>query len=64
MRAALLDEDSYVINVMVVGSLDFMPNLVLAETAGNIGDYWDGENFIAPDDPAYPPHPTSSPKGQ
>lgn len=57
MRAAQLDEFGYVINVIIVESLDFLPRLVLAETSGNIGDYWDGDEFIGSDDPAFPPHP-------
>lgn len=54
MRAALLDDDGYVINVVMVPSFDYMQNLVDARTAGNIGDYWNGQEFIAPDDPRYP----------
>lgn len=56
-RAALLDDFSYVINVLVVSDINIIPNLVPAIGTGNIGDFWDGVNFIVPSNPAYPPHP-------
>jgi len=44
MRAALIDGNK-VINVLVVDSLDVMPNLIDG-TGANIGDTWDGHQFI------------------
>ena len=55
MRAALIDEDGYVINVYIVPYLDFIPNLVLADVDGDIGDWWSGTDFIDPTDPLFPP---------
>lgn len=46
MRAAQIDEHGIVVNVIMVESMDFIPNLIAADAAGNIGDLWDGEKFI------------------
>lgn len=54
MRAAQLNEESIVINVIIVPYIDFLPNLVEAEEAGNIGDFWSGTEFIGPTDPRHP----------
>lgn len=55
MRAAVINEQGYVTNVILVPYIDFMPNLILAEDEGNIGDWWSGTEFIRPEDPRFPP---------
>lgn len=57
MRAAQLDNDSKVINVIEVNSLDILPNLIDG-TGANIGDTWDGQQFI-PAPPTPEPVPDS-----
>jgi hypothetical protein len=54
MRVAQLNEQSIVINVLIVPSVTFFPNCVIAEGDGDIGDYWDGTKFIAPWEPGHP----------
>lgn len=54
MRAALINERGIVVNVLEVPNLTIIPNLIIAETDGNIGDYWNGEVYIRPWDPAHP----------
>ena len=44
MRLCLLDNQNYVINV--VESSIHLPNSIDGTGRGNIGDLWDGENFI------------------
>ena len=53
-------ENGVVVNMIVVDSLDFMPNLVEA-TEGSIGWLYDGQSFTNPNPPvavAPPPAPT------
>lgn len=50
MRAAEII-DGKVVNILEVPSLDFLPGLVEAALQGNIGDTWDGNQFITPADP-------------
>ena len=57
IRAAILDSYNYVINTIIVEYLEDYPGAILAETSGNIGDFWTGTEFIAWYDPAWPPHP-------
>ncbi len=38
MRAHVLAEDGTILNTIVVGSLDFLPNLIDASLGGGIGD--------------------------
>ena len=52
MRAAVI-ENGKVTNIIVVESLDIFPNLVDAEGA-NIGDDWDGVQFVKPPTPPTP----------
>lgn len=47
MRAHLI-ENGIVVNTIIVDSLDFLPNLVDAENGGEIGDLFDGSEFIKP----------------
>lgn len=54
MRAAMLDEYNIVFNVIEVDYVDFFPNTVEATGRGDIGDYWNGVDFIRPWDPAHP----------
>ncbi len=59
MRAAKIDENGYVLNVILVPYLDFMPGLIAAEESGAPGDWWSGTEFIRPQDPRFPPRPVS-----
>ena len=55
MRAAVI-QDGIVANIIVVDSLDVLPDLVDASDA-EIGCSWDGAQFIKPYTPAVPVHP-------
>ena len=55
MRAAQIT-DGVVVNVIVVDSLDVLPDLVDAGDA-DIGDAWDGAQFIKSYTTALPVHP-------
>lgn len=58
MRGAQLDTYSYVTNVFEVPYINIIPGLIEdVESVAGKGDYWDGERFIHPDDPDFPPHP-------
>lgn len=48
MRAAVI-QDGVVQNIIEVQSLDFMPGLVAATDAADIGDRWDGSAFSKPE---------------
>ena len=50
MRAAVI-ESGFVVNMIEVESLDFMPGLVDGE-GGGIGDLWNGQSFTKPALPA------------
>lgn len=52
MRAAQLDNNK-VINIIEVESLDVLPNLIDAGN-GNIGDTWDGTQFVTAPAPPEP----------
>jgi len=57
MRAAVLNpENGIVINVLDVSNLWLLPNLVPADSAGNIGDWWTGVggDFAPLTDPRHP----------
>lgn len=57
-RAAMLDQYSYVSNVIIVDDINVLPGLIPdMEGVSAIGDYWNGSNFINPRDAAFPPHP-------
>lgn len=47
MNAAQLDEGGFVINVIVVDTLDVIPGLIDG-TGAAIGDQWDGSQFVKP----------------
>lgn len=47
MKAHIV-EGGRVVNTIEVEALDFMPNLIPADSGGQIGDLWDGEAFNAP----------------
>lgn len=53
-RAALIDADGYVINVIVVDHYEDWPGCIPAETSGDIGSWWNGEEFISIWDPRHP----------
>lgn len=61
MRAALI-QNGFVINVLEVENLDFMPNLVDAENGGNIGDQYINGQFVQPSPPAPPIYPPNTPE--
>lgn len=54
MRAALIDADGYVLNVIVVDDYNAWPGCIPAETSGNPGDWWNGTEFIIIWDPRHP----------
>ena len=47
MRAHVL-VDSFIVNTIEVESLDVLPNLIDASLGGEIGDQWDGHQFLHP----------------
>lgn len=51
MRAHVI-ENGIVVNTIEVESLDFMPNLVSAESGGAIGDRYENGEFIKPEEPS------------
>ena len=53
MRAAIV-QDGVVTNIIVVGSLDDLPDLIDGSDA-HIGDTWDGQQFIRAEQPIIPP---------
>lgn len=53
MRAAVI-QDGVVTNIIIVESLDDLPNLVDSGDA-HIGDAWDGAKFIRAERPVVPP---------
>ena len=55
MRAAVI-RNGIVVNIIVVESLDVLPDLVDAGDA-EIGHSWDGAQFTKPYKPAVPVHP-------
>jgi hypothetical protein len=54
MRAAIVDEEQVVINVIVVDRYEDWPGCLPAEDTGNIGDWWSGQRFVTVWDPAHP----------
>lgn len=48
MRAHIV-ENGFVVNTIVVDSLDFLPNLVSAEDGGAIGDRYENGQFYKPE---------------
>jgi len=48
MRAHII-ENGVVVNTIEVEDLEVFPNLIDAELGGQIGDAWDGENFVSPE---------------
>lgn len=57
-RAAMLDEYSYVWNIIIVDDINILPGLIPDyESVAGIGDFWDGVNFISFRSPDFPPHP-------
>ena len=53
MRAAIV-RDGVVTNIIVVESLDILPDLIDGSEA-HIGDAWDGVQFIRAEQPVIPP---------
>ena len=53
MIAAVLEE-SVVVNLIVVTSIEDVPGAIDG-TGATIGDTWDGEKFLTPDEPLPPP---------
>lgn len=54
MRAAIIDEDSFVTNVVEVSSYDSWPGCIPAQNSGGIGDWWHDGEFITIWDPRHP----------
>lgn len=57
MRAAQIDpETNIVLMVIEASNLYVLPNLILADGVGNVGDWWDSvhNEFIPPYDPRHP----------
>ena len=46
MRVCILDNHNFVINTVEVSSITQIPNSIDGTGRGNIGDLWDGANFI------------------
>ncbi|MES2729925.1 MAG: hypothetical protein V4621_07525 [Pseudomonadota bacterium] len=61
MRAALI-ENGFVVNVLEVPDLNFIPNLVDATNGGNIGDQYVNGQFIPPAPPQPPVYPPDTPE--
>lgn len=58
MRGAQLDQNGYVTNVFEVPYIGILPGLVEdVESVAGKGDYWNGDRFVHPNEPGYPPHP-------
>lgn len=54
MRAAMIGPDGICYNMIIVDDIGFLPGLIEADNRGDIGDYWDGEEFINLSDPRHP----------
>lgn len=54
MRAALIDGSGFVTAVLVVENYADWPGCIPAETSGDIGDWWNGSEFINIYDPRHP----------
>lgn len=66
-RAAMLDPDTnIVLNMIVVGQLWILPNLVWANEGGNIGDLYifSPPEFVPPTDPRHPYYIAPPPEGE
>lgn len=53
-RAALIDDNSFVINTIVVDDYSDYPGCIPAEDSGDTGDWWNGAEFVNRYDPRHP----------